>query len=206
MHVAEQQAEVDACIAEHGMRPVELLDEVGALDERFCAVHATCITAGEATRLGTTGASVCICPTTERDLGDGLADLATLRNAGVRLCVGVDSHVVTDHIEEMRALETHERLRQRRRVTFEPADGRTLAEQLLAEGSANGAASIGFEAEVSGRATRYAPSTVVPLGGQAALVGVGESELLDAVIFSGSGLRFERDLAYRSPSMRAPGG
>jgi formiminoglutamate deiminase len=190
MHVGEQQAEVDECVAEHGRRPVELLADVGVLSERFCAVHATNVSATEARLLGEARAHACICPTTERDLGDGLADLSLLRAQGVLLSVGVDSHVVTDHLEEIRALETHERLRLRRRVTFEPPSGRTPAEQLLLEGSAHGAAAIGFVARDALAAWR--PRTMVPLAGARALARVAEEDLADALVFSGTGLRFER--------------
>jgi formiminoglutamate deiminase len=192
MHVAEQQGEIDECLAEHGRRPVELLADAGVLSERFCAVHATNLTETEARLLGEAGAQACICPTTERDLGDGLADLALLRAHGVALSVGVDSHVITDHLEEIRALESHERLRLRKRVTFTPPEGRTPAEQLVLEGSANGARAIGFEVRSEARATTWAPSTVVPVE-QPALAGVPEDELLDALVFSGSGLAYERE-------------
>jgi formiminoglutamate deiminase len=193
MHVAEQQGEIDACVAEHGKRPVELLADEGALSERFCAVHATNLTETEARLLGEANAIACICPTTERDLGDGLADLAMLRAKNVALCVGIDSHVITDHVEEMRALETHERLRTKRRVTFEPTDGRTLAEQLLLEGSAIGARAIGFgDVKIAGRETTWSPSTIVPLDDQPSIAHVSEDELADALVFSASGLRFER--------------
>src|SRR6185503_5122484 len=82
-HVAEQPGEVEACLGEHGLRPVELLEAVGLLTPRFVAVHATHLGPGESQRLGDAGAQACICPTTERDLGDGLPDLSALSAAGV---------------------------------------------------------------------------------------------------------------------------
>lgn len=188
MHVAEQQAEIDECMVEHGRRPVEVLAEEGVLSERFCAVHATNVTEHEARLLGQARAHVCICPTTERDLGDGLAPLTLLRTHGVKLSVGVDSHVVTDHLEEIRSLETHERLRLRRRVTFAPPEGRTPAEQLILEGSAHGAQALGFSVRIEGHRTDWQPSTIVPRD-QLSLVGVEDDELMDAVVFSGTGLR-----------------
>jgi formiminoglutamate deiminase len=188
MHVAEQQGEVDACIAEHGRRPVELLADAGVLYERFCAVHATCVSDTEAQLLGRARAHACICPTTERDLGDGLADLAALRAHGVTLSVGVDSHVVSDHLEEVRALETHERLRVRRRVTFEPPAGRTPAQQLLLEGSAHGACAIGFDARIERAQTDWPADTLVALDRSPSLEGVADDDLPDAVVFSGTGL------------------
>lgn len=184
MHVAEVQAEVDACLAEHGRRPVELLAERGVLDARFVAVHGTNLTATEARLLGEAGAFVCACPTTERDLGDGLADLSALRGAGVRLCTGIDSHVVTDPVEELRALELHERLRLRRRVTFEPPEGRTPAEQLLLEGSAVGAQALGWPCAVDAGGTTWRPSTVLDRT-HPALEAVPTEALADALVFSG---------------------
>lgn len=181
MHVAEVQGEVDACVEEHGLRPVEFLSELGLLSGRFTAVHATNVSPTEARLLGEAGAHACICPTTERDLGDGLADLATMRMHGVKLCVGVDSHVSSEHLEEVRALELHERLRLRRRVTFEPdARPRTPAEQLLYEGSVHGAWSVGF-------APYEVPSTRVLVDdGATDFEEIPDGALADALVFSGS--------------------
>ncbi len=145
MHVAEQAREVDECVAETGRRPVELLADLGVLSPRFVAVHATNLAPHEPALLAAAAAFACICPTTERDLGDGLPDLGALRAAGVRLCTGVDSHVLVDPIEDLRALETHERLRTRKRVTFEaPHPSRSPAEELWRSGSLEGAAACGF--------------------------------------------------------------
>ncbi|HSO31239.1 MAG TPA: formimidoylglutamate deiminase [Labilithrix sp.] len=175
MHVAEQPREVEECVAETGKRPVELLDELGVLTDRFVAVHATHLSAAEAVLLGRARAFACICATTEADLGDGLPDLAALRGAGARLCTGVDSHVVTDPIAELRALETLERLRSGKRVTFAPDHG-TPAEELWRAGSIEGAVACGF-ADAGGtlRIRRDAP----------ALELVDEELLLDAIVFGG---------------------
>jgi cytosine/adenosine deaminase-related metal-dependent hydrolase len=123
------------------------------------------------------GAFACICATTERDLGDGLPDIGALRANGVRLCTGIDSHVVTDPVDDLRALETHERLRTKSRVTWQPPNG-TLAEQLWRDGSFEGAAACGFS-EPGGHLTirRDHP----------AIARVDEANLLDAIVFSGSG-------------------
>jgi len=179
MHVAEQPREVEECLAETSRRPVELLYEHGVLSDRFVAVHATNVLPHEAALLGGARAFVCICPTTERDLGDGLPDIGALRGAGVRLCTGVDSHVLVDPLEDMRSLETLERLRTRTRVTFRPPTG-TPAEQLWREGSVNGAAACGFAG---------AGGEIVIKKSHPALQLVGGDDLLDAIVFgSNSGV------------------
>ena len=111
MHVAEQRREIEECLAEYGRRPVALLAEDGVLDENFVAIHATHLDEPEITALGQAKAFVCLCRTTERDLGDGLPPVAGLVKAGARLCVGVDSHAAPDAFEEIRAVELDDRSR-----------------------------------------------------------------------------------------------
>lgn len=176
MHVAEQPREIEECVAETGKRPVELLADLGALSPRFVAVHATHLLPHEAALLGRARSFACICATTEADLGDGLPDLPSLRASGVRLCTGVDSHVITDPIADLRALETLARLRTGTRVTFAPDEG-TPAEQLWREGSIEGAQACGFsDAGGTIRIPRDHP----------ALALVEPELLLDAVVFGGS--------------------
>ncbi|MCA9623699.1 MAG: amidohydrolase family protein, partial [Myxococcales bacterium] len=173
MHVAEQRAEIEACLAETGLRPVQLLADRGVLSERFVAVHATHLSPDEAALLGETESQVCLCPTTERDLGDGLPDVGALHQAGVRICLGVDSHVLTDPLEEMRGVELGERLRVEQRVVLRPDQG-TPAEALWAMGSILGARACGFE-DAGGtlRIDRAAPELSL----------VAEEHLLDAIVF-----------------------
>jgi formiminoglutamate deiminase len=173
MHVAEQEREVAECLAETGRRPMELLADNGVLSGRFVAVHATRLEPHEARLLGGARGFACVCATTERDLGDGLPDLGALRAAGVRLCIGGDSHVVIDPIDDLRSLETHERLRTRARVTFRPAAG-TPAEQLWREGSLEGAAACGFDGP---------GGEVLIRRDHPALALVDDDYLLDAVVF-----------------------
>jgi formimidoylglutamate deiminase len=178
MHVAEQLREVDECLAETGRRPVELLAEQGVLSERFVAVHATNLAPHEARLLGEARAFACICPTTERDLGDGLPDLGSLVGAGARLCTGVDSHVLVDPIEDLRSLETHERLRTRRRVTRGldvTGPWQVPAEWLWRAGSVEGAAACGFGAAGGG--------AVVVRPEHPSLELVPPGLLLDAIVF-----------------------
>ena len=181
MHVAEQSREVDECVEETGKRPVELLADRGILDERFVAVHATNLLEYEVRLMGEANAFACICPTTERDLGDGLGPIGPLRAAGARLCTGIDSHVITDPIEELRSLETHERLRTRSRVTFAPPSNLSPAEQLWIEGSQNGALACGFSDE-GGTVTISRAHPLLQL--------VDDAALLDAIVFSGNSSLF----------------
>ncbi|MFT3769400.1 MAG: formimidoylglutamate deiminase [Minicystis sp.] len=174
MHVAEQPAEISACVAETGRRPVELLADHGVLGPRFVAVHATHLAAHEPRLLGEAGAFACLCPTTERDLGDGLPDVGALRAAGVRLCAGVDSHVITDPLEDLRGIDLGERLRTQRRVTLR-AEGRTPAAELWRIGSTEGAEACGF-ADAGG--------TITVDGDAPELALVKDEHLLDAVVYS----------------------
>jgi formimidoylglutamate deiminase len=177
MHVAEQPREIDECVAETGKRPVELLAELGVLTDAFVAVHATHLAPHEAKLFGAARAFACICATTEADLGDGLPDLGALRAAGARLCTGIDSHVITDAIADLRSLETLERLRTGQRVTFDaaPRSG-SPAEDLWRSGSIEGALACGF-ADAGG--------TLQIRRDHPALELVPEPLLLDAVVFGG---------------------
>ena len=115
MHVCEQRTELAECRSEHGTTPVALLSNQGVLSPRFVAVHATHLDEGEVEALGKSGTFVCICRTTERDLGDGMPPAAELIRAGTRLCVGVDSHSSENPFEEVRAVELDERSRLEKR-------------------------------------------------------------------------------------------
>ncbi|GAA4902303.1 formimidoylglutamate deiminase [Actinomycetospora succinea] len=133
VHLSEQPAENAACLAAHGLTPTALLDDAGALGVTTTAVHATHLTDDDVARLARTGTRACFCPTTERDLGDGIGPAGALAAAGVTLCLGSDSHAVIDPFEEMRALEMHERLAHGVRERFTPgalldtgADGDTI--------------------------------------------------------------------------------
>jgi formiminoglutamate deiminase len=134
-HVSEQPAENEACLAEHGTTPTAVLADAGAVSERFTAVHATHLQADDVALLGP--ACVCLCPTTERDLGDGIGSARRLRDAGARLALGSDSQAVIDLFEEARAVELDERLASGARGLHRPAD-------LLRAATANGYASLGW--------------------------------------------------------------
>lgn len=144
MHVAEQPGEVAACLKEHGLRPVELLQRHGILDHRFTAVHAIHLSEEEAAMLGGAQARVCACPTTERNLGDGAVPADRLQRAGVGVCFGSDSNVQIDLLEDARELEYHLRMRDlQRAVLTDDCEPESLARRLFTNASATGAASLG---------------------------------------------------------------
>ena len=120
VHLSEQPAENEAALAFYGRTPTELLDEAGVLGPATTAVHATHLTGSDIATLGRTGTISCFCPTTERDLADGIGPARALLDAGSRLSLGSDQHAVIDLIEEARALEMHERLATRLRGRFTP--------------------------------------------------------------------------------------
>ena len=137
VHLSEQVAENDECLEVYGRTPTEVLGEAGALTDRTTVVHATHLTEADVHRLGGAGCWACFCPTTERDLGDGIGPSRSLLAAGSRLTLGSDSHAVVDLFEEMRAVEMDERLARRSR-------GHWSASELLRAATADGHASLGF--------------------------------------------------------------
>ena len=122
VHLSEQRQENADCRAAYGLTPTALLDDHGALGPLTTAVHATHLTDGDIDRLGRTRSYVCFCPTTERDLGDGIGPSRRLRAAGARLTLGSDSHAVIDLFEEMRAVELDERLASQHRGHWHAAE------------------------------------------------------------------------------------
>lgn len=134
MHVSEQRNELEECREEHGTTPVALLSEQGMLSPRFVAVHATHLDDAEIAALGNHRCLVCICRTTERDLGDGLPPMHQLLLAGARLCVGVDSHAGENAFEEVRAVELDERSRLEKRHAA--AEGTELLDAATRQGYA----------------------------------------------------------------------
>jgi cytosine/adenosine deaminase-related metal-dependent hydrolase len=132
-HVSEQPAENEQCLAVHGLTPTELLHEAGALHQSFTAVHATHLTDNDRLLYEQTGASCCICPTTERDLADGIGPTAQLRSDGVPMSIGSDSHAVVDPFEEVRALEMHQRLANLVRGNHQPDELLTMATSIGAQ-------------------------------------------------------------------------
>lgn len=137
VHLSEQPAENEACQDAYGMTPTRLLAESGALGALTTAVHATHLTPEDIGLLGTTMTGVCMCPTTERDLADGIGPARDLADAGSPICLGSDQHAVIDLFEEARAVELDERLRTRAR-------GHWTAGELLAAATSNGHYGLGW--------------------------------------------------------------
>jgi formiminoglutamate deiminase len=137
VHLSEQTRENTDCTATYGATPTQLLADHGVLGPMTTAVHATHLTSDDLHHLGSTGTRACFCPTTERDLGDGVGPSRRLHAAGSPLTLGSDSHAVIDPFEEMRAVEMDERLSDQSR-------GHWSAAELLAAATTNGHASLGF--------------------------------------------------------------
>jgi len=175
-HVSEQPAENEACLEAYGRTPAKLLAEAGALAANFTAVHATHLDGEDVTLLGGAGACCCVCPTTERDLADGIGRMRRLTDAGASLSLGSDSHAVIDMFEEARAVEFDERLASGERVHHGAA-------ALLRAVSADGQACLGWP-----DAGRIAPGSradlvTVSLDG-VRLAGWETEFALDAVVFA----------------------
>ncbi|HEY5835423.1 formimidoylglutamate deiminase [Streptomyces sp.] len=137
IHLSEQPAENEACLAVHNRTPARLLADSGFWGPHTTAVHATHLTGEDIALLGAAGSTVCMCPTTERDLADGIGPAPQLRRAGCPLSLGSDSHAVIDLFEEARAMELNERLRSRTR-------GHWTAAQLLRAATEDGHACLGW--------------------------------------------------------------
>lgn len=199
MHVAEQPAEVSACIAEHGRSPVALLQTEGLLSERFTAVHAIHVTPKSVPSFARTGAMVCACPTTERNLGDGVVPADEYFKHEVPVCLGTDSHAQIDLLEDARELELHLRLQKLERAVLSirspsTGDGHPT-NQALGDGRASETAALLFDC-----ATRNGAKSIGGSGGaleagkpadfftvdldDPSLAGASSDTLLAGIVFS----------------------
>jgi formiminoglutamate deiminase len=177
-HVSEQPAENEMCRVAYGATPTRVLRDAGAVTERFTAVHATHVTAEDITLLGAAGASVCLCPTTERDLGDGIGPARALREAGAMLALGSDSQAVIDLLEEARALEMDERLATGRRGNHDAAS-------LLRAATSDGHRAIGWPE--AGRIEAGAFADLVTVDRMSVrTAGVGADDALEMLVFAAS--------------------
>ena len=191
MHVAEQPAEISACIEEYGRTPIALLETEGLLSERFTAVHAIHVTPKAMPAFAKTGAMVCACPTTERNLGDGVVPADEYLKQGVPICLGTDSHVQIDPFEEARELEYHLRLQRMERAvlgarTPSSADGAQsqLAVSLFDCATVNGARSIGSP---NGTLDPGKPADFFTIDlSDPSIAGASADDLLSSIVFSAS--------------------
>jgi formimidoylglutamate deiminase len=166
VHADEQPREIEECLAEHGLRPIELLAETGCLGPHATVVHATHADAHELDLLAETGSRVCVCPTTEANLGDGFCPAKEICERGIGICIGSDSNVRIDPLEELRELEGIARRRTGKRNVLSVST-------LLCCGADEGAASLGVE--------RW-PDVEANLE-HASLAGVEDSDVHAALVF-----------------------
>lgn len=189
IHVAEQRREVEQCLAVHHRRPLRWLLENHDLDERWCLVHATHADPEEVAEVAASGAVICLCPSTEANLGDGLFPLAAYLGHGGRIAIGSDSHISINPFEELRWLEYGQRLAgEKRNVAAIGArhTGRALYERVVAGGAQAGGT------DTAGIAPGRCADLLLFDDGDPMLVGHRGDSLLDALVFSGYALPLER--------------
>lgn len=180
IHIAEQVREVEACLAWSGQRPVEWLYRHVDVDERWCLVHATHVTAEEVRQMAGSGAVVGLCPVTEANLGDGLFPMREYIDAGGRFGVGSDSNVLIDAAEELRLLEYGQRLWRRGRNVLSPG-GLSTGRWLYQHALGGAAQALGVEAGL----VEGAPADLVELDPESpSLHGRQGDSLLDSWLFA----------------------
>ena len=170
VHADEQPREIEECLAKHGLRPIALLAREGCLGERTTIVHATHADGAELDLVAEARARICVCPTTEANLGDGFLPVLRVAHRQIELCIGSDSNVRIDPLEELRELEGIARRQTGRR-------GILSVEELQRIGTTNGAAALGLEG--------WPDARVDP--GHEQLRGVAEADLYAALFFGCAG-------------------
>jgi formimidoylglutamate deiminase len=186
MHVAEQPAEVTACIEEYGRSPVALLDTEGLLSDRFTAVHAIHVTPKAVAALAKSGAGVCACPTTERNLGDGVVPADLYFNGNVPISLGTDSQIQIDLLEDARELEYHLRLQKTERNVLAPENQTgpaARAARLFECATVNGAKAIGLKNGGKLEPGATADFFTVDLN-DLSIAGASPQDLLTNIVFS----------------------
>jgi formimidoylglutamate deiminase len=200
MHVAEQPAEVSACVEEYGRTPVALLQTEGLLSENFTAVHAIHVTPKAIASFARTGAMVCACPTTERNLGDGVVPADEYFKHGVPICLGTDSHAQISLLEDARELEYHLRLQKLERAVLDRGSSPTVREGYVAKGAlphgraSDTAAGLFDCATINGARSIDAPGGTLQSGKVAdfftvalddpSIAGASTKDLLASILFS----------------------
>jgi len=177
IHANEQRREIEECLDEHGLRPIELLADIGLLGPRATVIHATHVSDGELDLLASSGATVCACPTTEANLGDGFLPALELLERRVPICIGTDSNTIIDPLAELREIEhCARRLVERRNVLVPPGDDGPTP-YLLQIGGRNGARALGLD---------DAPGEVEVDLSHPLLAGVAPADVPAALIFGGA--------------------
>lgn len=182
IHVAEQQAEVDASLAWSGRRPLEWLMDEMPVDPRWCLIHATHANDDEVKRVAASGAVVGLCPTTEASLGDGIFPATAYRSLGGKFGIGSDSHVSTSPSEELRLLEYGQRLRDERRVRLVTGPGRSNGRDLFDMALAGGAQALGQA--TSGLRVGASADLVVLDGADPFVASASSNAILDRWLFA----------------------
>lgn len=182
MHVSEQAAENEACLREYGLTPIELLHREHILSPGFTAVHAIHITPAEVARLAEANATICACPTTERNLGDGVVPADAAMAAGIRIALGSDSQAQIDPLEDARELDYHLRLKQQKRAILDGVQSTPLAESLFDCATIHGAQALNVAAGdlKPGRAADFFTVDLRDLS----IAGHSASDLLPILVFS----------------------
>jgi len=191
MHLAEQVAEVDELTASHGARPVDWLLDNHAVDDRWCLIHCTQMTAGETRRLAASGAVAGLCPITESNLGDGIFNGTHYLGAGGRFGIGSDSNVHISLFEELKTLEYSQRLRDRSRAAL--ATGGRSTGRVLYAGALDGGAQAGGRDAGAIAPGKLADLVAIRTDNQWLCNRQGDA-VLDSLIFGGHGQRAITDV------------
>jgi formimidoylglutamate deiminase len=194
LHISEQPAENDACIAEYGQTPVALLAEHGVLDRRTTLAHSIHLTEAEFRQVAAAGSTICSCPTTERNLGDGIFPADLVARLGIPVAHGTDSQAQIDILEDARQSEYHLRLQRRERGILDTIHGEEIATRLLRSATASGYRALGV-AGGSLAVGEPADFFTVDLK-DAAILGVDKESLAAQTVF-GVGRSAIRDVAVQ---------
>jgi formimidoylglutamate deiminase len=179
MHLEEVLKEIEVCRAAYGVGPMRLMLDHGIIDQHTTAVHCTHSRAEDLADFGALGGTVCLCPITEGNLGDGIADVASMRESGCRICIGTDLNSRISPTEELRWMEYVQRVnRQVRGVVVD--DSGSTGSALIECGTANGAAALGLNSGII-EAGREADFVAIDLT-HSSLAGVQPKELANAII------------------------
>ncbi len=182
MHVSEQVAENAACIREYGATPVELLSRERILSSKFTGIHAIHVTSAEIGMMKAADALICACPTTERNLGDGMFPADEVMNSGIRVALGSDSQAQIDPLEDARELDYHLRLQQQRRAVLDRAPEEPLAKSLFECATLRGAQSLSTDSGTL-KPGEFADFFTVDLNDES-IAGNSAQDLLSILVFS----------------------